>query len=139
MNPYADAIDVLRLGNFTAHELNCLMLLGSPPDMVHSRPLRETRPSTYIKIGTDRTNPALNRGNHPCCSGLQVQGTADSPAGMVFFHILLNRIKKDIAFFAIEAVYHILRFFARLISEFSKKLFIKRKNAKKMLATKRKL
>ena len=27
-------------------------------------------------------------GYHPCWSGLQVQGTANSPAGMVLFHIL---------------------------------------------------
>jgi len=26
-----------------AHEQNCLMLLGSPPDMVHSRPSHRTR------------------------------------------------------------------------------------------------
>jgi len=132
MNSYADATDILRQGNFTAHELNCLMLLGSPPDMVHSRSLRETRPSTYIKIGTDRTNPALGKGNHPCFSGLQVQGTADSPAGMVFFHFLLFVERKiDIAFFAMKAVYHNSKTFAIHIKRIFKKLFSMQKKRRK--------
>ena len=32
----------LRTGTLTAHEKHRLMLLGSPPDMVHGFPLRET-------------------------------------------------------------------------------------------------
>ena len=40
----------LRNGNPAAHGKIRLMLLGSPPDMVHGFPLRETVPSTlFIK------------------------------------------------------------------------------------------
>ena len=72
----------LRAGCLVAHQLNCLMLLGSPPDMVHSHQLHKTHPSTRGEYGADHTKSHLIRGNHPCCSGLQVQGTANSPAGM---------------------------------------------------------
>ncbi len=33
-----------------------------------------------------RKQSTLRRGIHPCCSGLQVQGAAISPAGMAYFH-----------------------------------------------------
>ena len=33
-------------GCLVAHQLNCLMLLGSPPDMVHSHQLHKTHPSS---------------------------------------------------------------------------------------------
>ena len=38
----------LRTGTLTAHEKHRLMLLGSPPDMVHGFPLRETGSSTLL-------------------------------------------------------------------------------------------
>ena len=50
-------------GSLAAHEKHRLMLLGSPPDMVHGFPLRETGSSTLLTAGI-----------HPCCSGLQVTG-----------------------------------------------------------------
>jgi len=54
------------------------MLLGSPPDMVHSFTLRKTGSSTPSACGRRYiTKPGV--GIHPCCSGLQVQGTAISP------------------------------------------------------------
>ena len=37
---------LLRTGNLVAHQLNCLMLLGSPPDMVHSRQSHKTHSSS---------------------------------------------------------------------------------------------
>ena len=40
---------LLRTGDLAAHRLNCLMLLGSPPDMVHSRRSRKTHSSTQPK------------------------------------------------------------------------------------------
>ena len=36
----------LRIGRSAAHDGFCLMLLGSPPDMVHSPPLRSTGSSS---------------------------------------------------------------------------------------------
>jgi len=35
-------------GNLAAHKLTRLMLLGSPPDMVHGILLRKTGPSTLL-------------------------------------------------------------------------------------------
>ena len=47
--PYARyAGSRLRTGTLTAHENHRLMLLGSPPDMVHGFPLRETGSSTLL-------------------------------------------------------------------------------------------
>ena len=54
------------------------MLLGSPPDMVHGAPLRGTGPSTPL-TAVRRHIGYPGAGIHPCCSGLQVQGTASSP------------------------------------------------------------
>ena len=63
----------LRPGSLTAHETHRLMLLGSPPDMVHRFPLRETGSSTLLTgVRQHRTYPLL--GLHPCYSGLQVTG-----------------------------------------------------------------
>jgi len=55
------------------------VLLGSPPDTVHEFPLRETKTSTPLIPGSSTIN-ASEAEHHPCCSGLQVQGTAISPA-----------------------------------------------------------
>ena len=79
------------------------MLLGSPPDMVHMLPLRETGSST--PLAAVRRHIALpGVGIRPCCSGLQVQGTAGSPASAALpkavvdivlqFLSFINRIKK---------------------------------------------
>ena len=54
------------------------MLLGSPPDMVHGFPLRGTDLSSPL-TGGRRHSAVPGAGIHPCCSGLQVQGTAISP------------------------------------------------------------
>ena len=54
------------------------MLLGSPPDMVHGFPLRGTGLSSPLTRGR-RHSAGPGAGIHPCCSGLQVQGTANSP------------------------------------------------------------
>ncbi len=63
------------------------MLLGHPPDMVHSSQLRKTHPSTQAACDADCTERALKNGNHPCYSGFQVQGTATAPASMVLFEL----------------------------------------------------
>ena len=68
----------LRSGSPTAHEAIRLVLLGSPPDTVHGAPLRGTDPSSLL-TRVRRHNVAPGAGIHPCCSGLQVQGTANSP------------------------------------------------------------
>ena len=76
---------LLRTGNLAAHTVHRLMLLDPSPDMVHGSALRKTRSSTQEKE-LIRRRSALRRGIHPCCSGLQVQGSAISPAGMAYFH-----------------------------------------------------
>ena len=63
----------LESGCPAAHGKHRLMLLGSPPDMVHGFPLRETDSSTLLAgVRRHMTNPKL--GIHSCCSGLQVTG-----------------------------------------------------------------
>ena len=54
------------------------MLLGSPPDTVHGRVLRRPDPSSLL-TWVRRHSMAPGVGIRPCCSGLQVQGTAISP------------------------------------------------------------
>ncbi len=69
----------LGSGNLTAHGSAHLVLLGSPPDTVHEFPLRETKTSTPLLPGGS-TSKISETEHHPCYSGLQVQGTAVSPA-----------------------------------------------------------
>ena len=55
----------LEIGNLTAHEKIHLMLLGSPPDMVHGISLRQTNLSTRkIRVNSTQTSPGV--GIHPC-------------------------------------------------------------------------
>ena len=73
------------------------MLLGSPPDMVHRLPLRKTGSSTLLtKVGRHIKYPGA--GIHPCCSGLQVQGTAGSPTSAALsratFDYFTTEVKK---------------------------------------------
>ena len=68
----------LEIGNLTAHKKIHLMLLGSPPDMVHGISLRQTNLSTlHMRVNTTQTSPGV--GIHPCCSGMQAEGPANSP------------------------------------------------------------
>ena len=55
------------------------MLLHSCPDTVHRVLLRKTQTSTPLIKGSYAMKKSSVR-HHPCCSGLQVQGTAISPA-----------------------------------------------------------
>ena len=50
------------------------MLLGSPPDMVHGFPLRRA-----ISHAETLVSNCPGVGIHPCESGLQAEGTANSP------------------------------------------------------------
>ena len=60
-------------GNLAAQAKHRLMLLGSPPDMVHGLTLRETGSSTLLTgVRRHRTYPKV--GIRPCYSGLQVTG-----------------------------------------------------------------
>ena len=79
---------LLKTGFLAAHPVDRLMLLGSPPDMVHGFRLRKTHFSTR-KRRFIRKSLFLKRGIHPCCSGFQVQGSANSPAGMASFCSLI--------------------------------------------------
>ncbi len=101
--PPRSFITLLRTGNLAAHAVHRLMLLDPSPDMVHGSALRKTRSSTqdYELI---RKKSTLRRGIHPCCSGLQVQGAAISPAGMAYFHSRRT---------ATMILYHIYEEFAR--------------------------
>ena len=55
----------LEIGNLTAHGKIHLMLLGSPPDMVHGISLRQTNPSTRnTRVNSTQTSPGV--GIHPC-------------------------------------------------------------------------
>ncbi len=55
------------------------MLLPSGSDMVHGHRLHRTRNSTLL-TRTCFTDADRGTGLPPCCSGLQVQGTANSPS-----------------------------------------------------------
>ena len=68
----------LRPSDLAAHGRFRLMLLGSPPDMVHRRPLRKTKPSTLL-AAVRRYTGYPGAGVRPRYSGLRVQGTAGSP------------------------------------------------------------
>ena len=61
------------------------MLLGSPPDTVHGTPLRRTDPSSLLTQG-GRHRESPGAGIHPCCSGLQAEGTANSPTSAALPH-----------------------------------------------------
>ena len=89
---------LLGTGNPAAHQLNRLMLLGSPPDMVHSRQLRWDPSFNTEKCDTDRTRPNLQTGSHPCYSGFQEEEAATLPAGMIlpcglfhFYRIIISQ------------------------------------------------
>ena len=82
----------LGSGTLAAHAEHRLMLLGSPPDMVHGSTLRKTGSSTLL-TGVRRHIAHPRSGIRPCCSGLQVKGTAGSPtsaalskATLVFYY-----------------------------------------------------
>ena len=70
---------LLRPGSLAAHRGFRLVLLHSCPDTVHRILLRKTQTSTPLIRGKLR-RMSPEAGQHPCCSGLQVQGTAISPA-----------------------------------------------------------
>ena len=76
----------LRTGTPATHLLFRLMLLGSPSDMVHGRKLCRTHPSTG-SFSARRHSKRPHNAIHPCCSGSQVQGTANSPVSMTVPHI----------------------------------------------------
>ena len=63
----------LRSGSLAAHEEHRLMLLGSPPDMVHGSSLRKTGSSTLL-TGVRQHRAYPRTGIHSCYSGLQVTG-----------------------------------------------------------------
>ena len=68
----------LKIGRSAAHDGFRLMLLGSPPDMVHSPPLRSTGLSSPCWQLPRHAHVPL-RPHHPRCSGLRVQDTANAP------------------------------------------------------------
>ena len=62
----------------TAHNEHRLMLLGSPPDMVHGAPLRETDSSTPLTRTGDTTHIRVQE-FIPAVADCGQQGTAISP------------------------------------------------------------
>ena len=91
VTPARTSFPLLKTGSLAAHRGDCLMLLGSPPDMIRSFRLRKTHFSTqrqrFIRKGL-----FLRRGVHPCYSGFQVQGSATPPVGMASFYSLIPYI-----------------------------------------------
>ena len=81
----------LSPGTLTAHGRSSLVLLHSWPDTVHWFPLRETQTSTLLTAGCS-TNQDPRLKHHPCCSGLQVQGTAISPAARKLYNIFQHMV-----------------------------------------------
>src|SRR5690554_6868288 len=69
---------LLKPGTLASHKRIYLLLLPSGPDRVHRFLLRKTKFSTPLTKGRPH-NVSLREGIPPCCSGLQVQGTATSP------------------------------------------------------------
>ena len=73
----------LNPGTLTAPERFHLVLLRSRPDTVHGFSSRKTQISTpHTRGGFTRPMPSAQ--HHPCYSGLQVQGTATTPAARVY-------------------------------------------------------
>ena len=73
----------LNPGTLTAPGRFHLVLLRSRPDTVHGFPSRKTQISTPHTRG-GFTKPMPSAQHHPCYSGLQVQGTATTPAARVY-------------------------------------------------------
>lgn len=77
----------LRPGTPAAPESDCLPLLPSRPGGVHRLSPRRTRASTPLDLGSpEKIEPRV--GIRPCCSGLQVQGTASSPSSTAMFNCI---------------------------------------------------
>ena len=83
-------------GCLAAHKGSHLVLLHSCPDTVHEALLRKTRTSTLLTRGSP-ARPASEAGYHPCWSGLQVQGTAISPAARKTYGLVLKRVYSGIS------------------------------------------
>ena len=79
---------LLGPGTLTAHRRFHLVLLHSCPDTVHRFLLRKTQTSTPLFRGSP-TVKTPSVGQHPCYSGLQVQGTANSPAVRKLYDLVL--------------------------------------------------
>ena len=80
----------LNPGTLTAPERFHLVLLRSRPDTVHGFSSRKTQISTpHTRGGFTRPMPSAQ--HHPCYSGLQVQGTATTPAARV----ILYRVSRE--------------------------------------------
>ena len=80
-----------QTGTSAAHQLNRLMLLGSPPDMVHSRQIRWNPSFNTGWDDTDRSPPHLKSGHNPRYSGFRVQESATLPACMTLPRGLLPK------------------------------------------------
>ena len=68
-------------GKPAAHRRNRLMLLPPGPDMVHNTLLHRTQSSTPPNRHLTFRKTNLGKGIQLCYSGLQIQGTANSPLG----------------------------------------------------------
>ena len=75
-----------------AHYPYHLMLLGSPPDMVHEGQLRKARSLNTNYVMTAATAQTLKNGVHLCYSGFQIQGAATAPTGVTLLHTARNNL-----------------------------------------------
>lgn len=76
---------LLGPGTLTAHRRFPLVLLRLRPDTVRRFLLRETQTSTSLTEGSP-TAATPPEDHHPCYSGLQVQGAANSPAARFLYY-----------------------------------------------------
>ena len=65
---------LLRAGALTAHEVYRLMLLGSPPDMVHSSSLRKTHSSTQQNTTQFRGTRPSSEESTPAVADFRYRG-----------------------------------------------------------------
>ena len=110
----------LRSGNPAAQVAVRLVLLGSPPDTVHGAALRGTDPSSLL-TWVRRHNAVPGAGIHPCCSGLQVQGTANSPTSAALPRA--GRVSTACQQAVLDIIHHFCRFINITFLFFKKGLY----------------
>ncbi len=82
-SPSRDSGSQLKTDDSAAHIAFYLLLLPSGPDRVHSATLHRIHFSAPLSNSVHRKRMP-GEGIQPCWSGLQVQGTANSPPSAVF-------------------------------------------------------
>ena len=95
-----------KSGTLTAHKIIYLPLLPSGSDGVHRVLLRKTQLSLLLAKGKPHKNKPL-AGIPPCYSGLQVQGTANSPPSTTKTYLITLSIIFKTALFSNGLLFNI--------------------------------